>query len=534
MYRATDEAQQGRGHHPRRPSTAVAPLHVPQRILREGVVLPDRHRDRGIHFVGASGSGKSLTLGYLAFFDRLRGVPQVVFDPLGQAIDAFLLRVAQFSKPIRRRLWPSIRYIDMSGRGTVVPRWPLLFGLPGDSRRDIADRFLETCRAIDAQLDAAPLLGANALLRVGTPVGIILSSLGLQLDQALDLLDRPDAWYDRLDECARRFPEARQAVGFFRQDYLSLKPGDRSMVSQSYRAKLLPILLDPALRAMLCTEPPSLDLDDVVGRRQTVLLDFRGVANPRARLLLTRWVYDTILAYIRHRGPGRHRPLALHFDEIVELAGQGSLADDRFSKDLDYLLNVLMRNSNLWVTAAHQQMWQLGEHTRETLLSMGTQLLGLVSDLETAEVLTRRFAGRIDPMRPKRMRNVWTTIQSVPYIIEKEPVDFPLDEQVFQAARAFLRLRPFEFFVKPRDQAHLQRASIAEAMGAPWPNEHAEVIEYIRYQLALREGRGAYTRLPERLLTQVAEARGTMEGYVYHDQHIDEEDIGDWTADLPR
>jgi hypothetical protein len=497
------------------------------------VVLPDEHRNRGIHFVGASGSGKSLTLGYLAFFDLLRQVPQVVFDPLGQSIDAMLLRVSQLPKPVRRRLWRSIRYIDMSGRSVNPPRWPLLFDLPGNSLFEIAERFPATCLAIDSQLEEAPILGANALNRTGQPVGMILASLGLQLDEAPALLAQPERWLARLENTQARFPDAAQAIAQFSDDYMRLKPAERLTISQSYRAKLLPIILDPTLRGMLCSDPPSVNFYDVVDYRQTILLDFRGVSSPSRRLLLTRWAYDCLLAFIKHRGPGKHVPLAIHIDEIVELADQGSLGADRFAQDLDHLINILMRNSNLWVTAAHQQMWQLGHRSRETLLSMGTQLIGLVSDHETAELLARRYAAQIDPYRIKRLRNVWMQDVIGPYVVEREPVEFPIDEQVFATARAFLRLRPFEFFVKPKHQAHVTRATIADDMGPPWPNEHTELLKTIRHQLSLRETGLRYPTLAAEMPNKVAEPRVKIEDTREHDRQEIEKDIEDWLAEPP-
>jgi hypothetical protein len=455
--------------------------------LQRSFSIPDSHRDRGLHFVAGSGSGKSLALGLLASLDFLRGVPQVLFDPTGQMIDAFLLRLAQLPKSLWRHVWPHIRYVDMSGRnGRAVP-WPLLFELPGDSRKDIADRFLETCRTTDPQLQSASIQGYNALYRVGAPVGMILSSLGLQLDSALDLLNAPEEWLDRLDEAERRYPEVHEAAEFIRKQYLPLSQRDRLSLTNSYRAKLEPIMLDPALRGTLCTEPAGIDFDQVVRQRQTVLLDFRAETNQRVRLLKTRWVYDTLLAYIRYRGPGRHLPLAIHFDEITELTNQSSLDQHLFAADLDYLFNVLQRNYSLWITAAHQQMWQLGPKTQETLLALGTQFFGSISDMETAEVLAHRYCN-LSPYRVKRWENVWMSGIEGAYVVERKPVDFPMDEQRFLAARDFMNRRPFSFLVKPRHEDRLLSVSLARYMGDPWPNEHPDVLEYVRYQLGLRTG----------------------------------------------
>lgn len=464
--------------------TDIAPLYIPADRLAKRFAVPDSHRDRGIHMVAGSGSGKSLTLGLIAFLDFMRGVPQIVFDPTGQTIDAFIMYVAQFSRALRRHVWPLVVYVDMAGKSAHVPAWPLLHEYPGDSRQDIADRFLQTCRAIDPNLASASIQGYNALYRVGAPAGIILSSLGLQLDRVSDLLNSPETWTDRLAQAVSAFPEAQAAAEFIRTGYMPLSVNDRLALSQSYRAKIEPILLDPSMAAMFCKAPRSIDFREVVARRQTVLLDFRHETNEHKRLLKTRWAFDSIMAFIRHRGPGRHRPLAIHFDEITELSNQASGEHELFTRDLDYLFNVVQRNYSCWITAAHQQMWQLSERTQQTLLSLGTQMVGSVSDINTAEALARQFAP-LDPNLTKRMKPVWMKDKDDrPFVGAYEPVDFPMHEQTFIAAREFMRLKPFEFLVMPRHSTRMQRVSLAGCVGDPWPSEFARLLAYIRHRLA--------------------------------------------------
>lgn len=462
---------------------------APRGRLEGQFIIPDSSRDRGIHVVAGSGSGKSLWMGLLSTLDLLRGVPQVVFDPAGQMIDAILLNIAQLTKRQRRSIWPRVRYLDMSGRRDPIPQWPLLFQLPGDSPVDVADRFLQTCRAIDPQLETASIQGFNALYRIGAPTGVILAHLGLQLDAADALISEPAEWTDVLSQAADAHPDAAAAAAFFRDRWQRLTSSQRHEQSMAYRAKLEPLLLDSSTRQMFCTAPASVDMRRVEAARELVLLDFRRESNPRKRLLKTRWAYDSILAYVRHRGPGRHLPIALHFDEITELTNQSNAGNDVFARDLDYLFNVLQRNYACWITAAHQQMWQLSETTQETLLSLGTQVFGVISDHDTAESLARRYAP-LDPRRVKRTENVWMNDRDFgPYVIEKKPVDFPMHEQAFVAARTFMGLRPFEFLVKPRTQTGLNKVNVQEYVGRPWPNEHARLLRRIRRRLSAAEVR---------------------------------------------
>ena len=435
--------------------------------------------------------------GLFAFFDFLRGVPTVVLDPIGALIDALLLNIAQFSLPYRQRLWQDIIYIDMSGRSDSIVPFPLLYELGGETRQDIAGRFLETCRSLDPHLQSASIQGFNSLYRVGSPTGVILSALGLQLDSALDLLRHPEQWLSRFDEAVARYPEAESAAAFFRQEYLPLLPKDRLALTNTYRGKIEPILHDPTMREMFCTAPAGVTFDEVVRGRKLVLIDLRNESSPKKRAFKIRTAYDHLLAYVRHRGPGKHRPLAVYIDELADMIdGQASLNADPFAQDLDNLINVIARNHSLWLCLAHQAQWQMSERTQKTLLSMGTQIVGVVPDIESAEQLARQFAD-LDVARVKRYERVWAS-ENLPggygghgtshFVIDHRIVDSPLEEQVYEMARQFMALRPFEFFVRPRDDNRLRRISAARFVGTPWPTDYPEVLAHIRRQLARRMG----------------------------------------------
>lgn len=460
---------------------------VPSNPLAHALLVDDADRDRGIRIGAGSGSGKSIWMGkVLVFLDFLRGVPQVVWDPLGPLTDAFLLSVAMLPEPIRQRLWPRIIYIDMAGRTAdrVVP-FPLLFDLGGESRRDIADRFLVTIKKLDPHLQSASIQGWNALYRIGAPVGIVLAALGRQIDDAEDLLRVPSAWDSMFDEAVRRFPEAAPAVAFLRSEYAILKPPDRLRVANTYLGKLAPFTLDPAMRQMFTTAPAGLDFAAVVANRQTVLLDFRHETNIERRRFKTRWVFEYLMAFVRHRGAGRHRPLGIVIDELTELTNQASLEHDLFATDLDELVNVVGRNANLWTTLAHQELFQMPERVRKTLLTMGTQMIGITADMEAARDLAYQYAP-LDPHRVKRWENVWGHGPLTDYVIEQRPVDFPLEEQILLAAQRLAGLRPFEFLVKRRNGRTLQRVNTRPLITGPWPSERVAALRYVRHQLALR------------------------------------------------
>ncbi len=428
----------------------------------------------------------------MAALNLLRGMPQLIFDPAGPAADSMLLRLhANLSPPLRRLAWRRVTYLDMRGRDGTAPRFPFLFRLDGDTHSDVAERFLQTCVAIDPHLQSASVQGYNALRRVGHNVGIVLSALGLQLNSALPLLDHPEAWQRRLQEVATDDPSVRHAVAFILGPYATLSPGSRLEFSAMYRSKIEPLVLDTRLHDMFCVGPPTIDFDDVTRRRQTVIVDFRHETNAHVRLLKTRWVFDTLMAYIRHRTPGAHVPFGILIDELTELTRHSSLEHDIFAADLDYLINVMARNRSVAIVAAHQEMWQLSPQTQQTVLSMGTQIFGVMSDLTSAEMVARAYAA-IDPERVKRWRRVWMsssdreTGAAFPFVVDHEPVEYTLDEQAFLAGRAFMALKPFQFVIRPHGENRLVRVSMADDVGALWPNEHPDLLTHIRRHLAQR------------------------------------------------
>lgn len=504
-------------------SLVRSPSALPSARQLQTFPFPAGHRTRGLHILAGSGSGKSLAIGHLAFGDFLRGTSQCVFDPAGQAIDAFLMRVSLLPAKYRRRAWSRVRYVDVSGRLGSPPPWPLLFRLPGETLHEVASRFLDTVLAIDPALLGAPLMGANALRRIGLPVGIILASLGLQLDQAASLLDDPRAWGDRLDAAAATCPEAAQAAAFFRQHYMGATPRDRLAMTTSYRAKLELVTQSPQLHALCCRAPAGIDFPTVMARRETVLLDFRGVTSPTARLFATRWLFDCIMSFVRWRGPGLHAPLSIHFDEIVELAAPSSTGTELFAQELEQLFNVIQRNYSLQITAAHQSQTQLTPRIQETLLTLGTQMLGVVADLESAETLARRF-GPLDVHRSKRFENVWASDSiddgfmrsSTHFVIDQRQVDLTLDEQAYLLARRLMALPPFTFLIKGLQAQSLTAVSLRRFLEGIWPTAHGPFLTELRRSMTAREAR----RLGADVLPTEPLAPDTMgDDHAHHDDH---------------
>lgn len=458
---------------------SLVPLTVP--VDAPLFILEDRLRARGVHICSTSGGGKSLLLGRLACIQCLRNVPQIIWDPLGPLSDALLHNLLQLPEPQRSQVCERVWYLDFSGSATGNVALPLLYRLGNESLRDVAERPLSTFIALDSALLGAPLMGANALRDIGRKVGIVLAGLGRQLDDAPSLLAHPEAWRSRLEGLASTVPEAVPAVRYLLDVYLPLKPPDRAPLTASFMGKVGPFELDPALRSVFCQPASGLDITRLMEERATVICDFRGELNDERRRLKSRWLFDVVMTWVKHHGPGRPTELAVIIDELADIVGSDSSHSDALADDLDATINIWGRNYNLWLTLAHQEMYQFGPKIQKALLTMQYQLIGGSSDIEAAQFLARQLVG-LDIFRVKRYRNVWASAFGKSYVIDTEPVDLPLAEQEYEAARAIMNLPPFEFLAGGRGLGDVMRVRV-DTGTPPWPSEHRDEIAELRTQL---------------------------------------------------
>lgn len=461
---------------------APHPLRLLGQALLGRLALIDSVRDRGVAIHAGSGSGKSILLGrILCFQDLLRGVPQVVLDPLGPLVNELLVAIAQAPRALRQGLLDRVMYLDMT---SPAVRFPLLARLPGESLVDAANRLIEAFRKLDPHLQSASIQGFNALVRVGRPTLMALCALGLPISEAESLLRRPEDWLGRLMDAARRQPDLQPVVAFFANEYPA-KPVERQALAASFLNKIAPFVLDPAMRSMFDCTDGGIDLADVVARRQTVLLDFRGETDDDRRRFKTRWVYEWFMAFVKHRGPGKHLPLGLVIDELAELSNQTAIDVDLFTRDIEAAVNMFARNFSVWLSFAHQEMYQLPAAAQKTLLTMGTQVLGVTADIEAAKYLAEQFFP-LDPYTVKRYENVWGSSPFGPVVIDQRIVDLPIEEQTLLAAQHLLRLQPLRFLVKQRNQSGLAQVSIRRLVGDVWASDHAAALSALRHRLSAR------------------------------------------------
>jgi hypothetical protein len=348
------------------------------RTTQAGVKKPEKRslsrspRSMGIYVLAGRGTGKSRMLGRkIAMQDYLAGFPQVIFDPVGAAIDNFLDKVTRFLQAIpvslHSRFWDRIVYIDMSGKDGVIVPFPLYYRLGTErSLLEVAERYLQTIIKSNPDLFHAQVLGWPPLHRIGVYTGMVLAALGYQLTEASDLLARPEQWESRFAEVEARFPEAHRAVAFFRTEYLPMRPADRARLTTPFLDKIFSFTLDPTLQAMFGAKEPGIRWDAVVARKQTVLLDFRREQDEEMRRFKMLWTFSYLYEWIKTRGRQDDTPFGVIIDEFAHMTQQ--------------------------VTGGTNPDEQL----HNTLLSLGTYILGSTSSMAAARELADALFSR-DP-----------------------------------------------------------------------------------------------------------------------------------------
>lgn len=482
--------------------------------------LPDKVRSMGIHIVGTKGMGKSRLMGrIISWFDLIRGVPLVVLDPNGPTIHNLLDKIARLPSKEKELLLERIIYVDMSGsRGHIVP-FPLYYRQsPEESLYRISQRYLEAIRRVDPWLSHAPIQGWNAVVRLGTFAGMIVSALDLQVTEIEDLFNQPETWVQRFRQAVSAYPEVAPAVEFFETQYARWRPSERDMRTDSLRNKIASLTLDSSSRAMFGGRQPGINWTRMVEKRQAILLDFSQETSADLRRFKMLWVFLSFLEFVKARGAGRHQPISFIIDELTALYNLEVKGSDVFSTDMNELINIIARNYSIWLTLAHQEMFQVDENTQKTLMTMGTQIIGGTSDPGSATYLARVFS-RYNPYAVKRYEPVYRTRPDGIEVIDQRPIDYTLDEQVALASTLIRDQGSFRFLVRPAlaegdARGQLSPVSIARLDQGQWVDEKS--VQELQEQLIQKTGQPLDTVLNDinsRLLPSQTVPSATLEEY---------------------
>jgi hypothetical protein len=424
--------------------------------LQQARTLPASARVMGLYLLAGRGAGKSRMLGRLiAMQDFLAGIPQVIFDPVGVGtIDNFLDKVARFLQQIPRSqhhtVWQRIRYVDMSGKNGYIIPFPLYYTLGSErSLLEIAERYLQVIIKSNPDLFRAQVLGWPPLHRIGVYTGMALASLGVQITEATSFLAHPEQWLSRLTHAKTHSPELAPVIAFFRDEYIPMRQAGRRQLTTPFLDKIFSFPLDPTLRAMFGATKPGINWSEVAQKGQTVLLDFRHEHNEEMRRFKMLWVFSYLYEWIKTRGRSEE-PFGVIIDEFAHMTQQALSGKNPLATELDEFINVYMRQHTIWFSAAHQELYQIDEQLRNTLLSLGTYIIGSTSSMESARELADALFLR-DPYWVKYYRPVFGRVLSYKplEVIAEIPEFMPLEEQRELFAQRIKKLGLFQFLLRP-------------------------------------------------------------------------------------
>jgi hypothetical protein len=332
------------------------------------VVLPDRHRCEHAVIVGKTGSGKTYLLERLAADLAKRGEGFAFFDFHG---DASLSVIGRLS-----------RMPEAAGRLVIVdPSHPTRS--PGinvlESGRSEAERFRKVAelssilrqrwgvdsfgaRTEELLRSSLYTLAGNDCTLADLPRLLAVSEFRRRLTEQLDHPDIADYWRSRYEPLS----EAMKAV--FREPLLN---------------KVTGFLTEPAARHLLGQPESTIDIGDVMRRRQWLIIRLpkgrlRDHAHTLGNLIFAQLQFA---AFARERVPQTHRqPFTLLCDEVQNLA----------ENDLSALVTE-GRKFGIAVITANQFWEQLPRELRGCLLSAASHICFRVSSAD-AHVLASELS----------------------------------------------------------------------------------------------------------------------------------------------
>lgn len=200
-------------------------------------------------------------------------------------------------------------------------------------------------------------------------------------------------------------------------------------------------------------------------------------------------------------------PVSFMIDELTYLVGTAAQNDELLTADIDELVNRITRSHGVWLTLTTQELFQLPEQIRQTVVSMGTVIFGQTADSKAAQELAERYF-RYDPHLVKKEETRWRTVydpnrrrgQPPEAAPVERTVEYTRDEQTYLKSRIFLDLAPFHFLIgQSRREGELPTSlrpfTIERVDAGEYPNR--TTTDSLRTQLMRRDGIKTATILTE-------------------------------------
>ena len=385
------------------------PLVLSSHLMDESVVLPDQARTGGKLLAAPTGWGKSRFLGALCFQDLLRGVGTVVLDAVGGTIDNLLNKLLYLPEAQQVALSEKVIYCNMAGHrvgdsayDTYVSSWPMLYKLDKKGTLDVtSQRIVDLISKTNKALASASIQGLPRVEAILTSTFQILAAHNLPISCAIDLLQNPKVWRGKIEEAARLNPEVLRARNRL-LDFTEQPERTRQSQSEVILNRLQRIEFDVVAEAMFSAPAPLVDFEDVVDNGKCVLIDLRYEKSDKARELKLFWVWGVLYEFIKSReANGRSRPpLSVVIDELSYFVRGNSINRGVITEEFRQLMQVYKRNSNIWFTAATQEIGEIPSELRDACLKTTTHMYGAIDNPELAKRLARRRRWKDDPNHP--------------------------------------------------------------------------------------------------------------------------------------
>jgi len=367
--------------------------------MEESVLLTDEARTGGMFLPAPTGWGKSRYLGAMCYLDLLRGVGTVVLDAVGAAIDNCLNQLLYLSPEEQQELSEKIIYCNMSGHqvgdtvyDTYVSSWPMLYKLDKKETPDVtSQRIVDLISKTNKALASASIQGLPRVEAILTSTLQILAAHKLPISSAIDLLQNPQDWRGKIEQAVRLNPEVFRARNRL-MDFIDQPKRTRESQSEVILHRLQRIEFDPVAEAMFSAPKPQVNWNEVVDQGKIVLIDLRDEKSDKARELKLFWVWGSIYEFIKSReANGRTRPpLSLVIDELSYFVRGNSINRGVITEEFRQLIQVYKRNSNVWFTAATQEVAELPTELQRACLKTATHMYGAIDNPDMAKRLARR------------------------------------------------------------------------------------------------------------------------------------------------
>ena len=369
---------------------------IPPALAAKLTPVLRRAHNLGTGISGTRGIGKSQLLKSLVWLNfTYRETPGIVLDPVGATIDGLLGQIPYFHPEEQRRLWQRIRYVNCSPTEHAVPM-PLYYrtGVGRETLFSMAQRLSDSFIKLDPKLRDASVLGANALIELATHLGRILIALDYQPSEIEPLLADIPAWSGKFQEAVSRHPEVADSVTFVTEQFAALTPAGQRERSRALTNKLF-FLAEPATKAQFCASTPGLDWQALMHERQLWLIDLRHEHDWEVRRFKLLLLWQAITDFARRWGAAhagdRTSPLAVTIDEVSFMFSRSAGSRSPLVDEMDSIINQYSRNVNLELTIAWQELYQLPPGLKETLLSLGTQFYGRMTDPDSMREVADRL-----------------------------------------------------------------------------------------------------------------------------------------------